>query len=101
MVSQYMRHARLPHSTRLKLRQFYALSYPGKRSFDESSILGEISRPLLEEITQHKCRPVLSALTLTLTLILTLIGELSRPLLEEITQHKCRPVLSALKLNLP
>ena len=26
MVNQYMRHARLPVSTRLKLRQFYALS---------------------------------------------------------------------------
>ena len=44
MVNQYMRHAQLPSELRGKLRTFYSLLYPGKRSFDEAQILGELSR---------------------------------------------------------
>ena len=33
MVNQYMRHSRLPRSLRTRMRKYYELFYPSKRSF--------------------------------------------------------------------
>ena len=62
MVNQYMRHSRLPKELRGKLRTYFELCFPSKRSFDEVGILSEISPPLRQEICLHKCRAVLSTL---------------------------------------
>lgn len=62
MVNQYMRHTRLPRALRSKMRKYYEIFYPSKRSFDEKFILGEISRPLRQAISVHKCRGVLDGL---------------------------------------
>ncbi len=64
MVNQYMRHAQLPHHLRLKLRMYYQLLYPGKRSFDEENILSELSAPLTHEVRRQKCKGVLTALNI-------------------------------------
>lgn len=37
LVNQYVRHAQLPRELRSKLRAFYSLLYPAKRSFDEKA----------------------------------------------------------------
>ena len=50
MLAQYMDRVNLPRALRGKLRRFYQLSFPGKRSFDEERILGEINQPLREEV---------------------------------------------------
>jgi CRP-like cAMP-binding protein len=62
MVNQYMVHSRLPKELRSKLRTYFELRFPSKRSFDEDGILSEISMPLRQEICLHKCRAVLSTL---------------------------------------
>ena len=64
MVNQYMVHSQLPRELRAKLRTYYHLVFPSKRSFDEDSILTEVSRPLRQEVCMHKCRSVLAALQL-------------------------------------
>ena len=64
MVNQYMHHSQLPRELRAKLRTYYHLVFPSKRSFDEESILAEVSRPLKQEVCLHKCRSVLAALQL-------------------------------------
>ena len=38
MVNQYMRHSQLPKPLRLKLRTYFELCFPSKRSFDEVRI---------------------------------------------------------------
>ena len=60
MVNQYMRHSALPQALREKVRTYFALFFPAKRSFDEVGILSEISTPLRQEIAQHKCRLTVS-----------------------------------------
>ena len=57
-----MRHTRLPRNLRAKMRKYYEIFYPSKRSFDEQFILGEISRPLRQAISVHKCKGVLDGL---------------------------------------
>ena len=39
MLAQYMDRINLPRALRGKLRRFYQLSFPGKRSFDELSLI--------------------------------------------------------------
>jgi CRP-like cAMP-binding protein len=65
MVNQYMRHSRLPRALRSKLRAYYELLYPSKRSFDEFRILSEVSKPLRQEIAMHKTQRVLDGLLRT------------------------------------
>jgi CRP-like cAMP-binding protein len=64
MVNHYMQHSQLPRELRAKLRTYYQLCYPQRRAFDEDGILGEVSRPLKQEVCLHKCRSVLAALQL-------------------------------------
>ena len=80
MLNQYMRHARLSRPLRAKLRRFYALLYPGGKSFDEERILGRLSRSLLEEVTCTLCRPVLQALSVVEGKEPGLAGALSKSL---------------------
>ena len=61
-VNQYMKNAALPRELRMKMRQYYALCYPNRRAFDEDRILSEISQPLTEDISLHKCAAVLRTL---------------------------------------
>jgi len=61
-VNQYMTATRIPHSIRTKIRSYLELRFPQRRSFDESGILGEISRPLREEVCKHLCRRILASL---------------------------------------
>ena len=62
MVNQYVRHAQLPRALRSKLRSFYALVYPGKRSFDEEAILSELSPPLRQAVRLERYGHVLDLL---------------------------------------
>lgn len=55
-VNSYMRHTNLPRSIRAKIRTYYDICYPSKRSFDEAKILAEVSKPLRQEISLHKCQ---------------------------------------------
>lgn len=61
-LHQYMKHVRLPRSLRSKLLQYFELRFPSKRSFDETRIMAEISTPMRQEISLHKCQFVLSTL---------------------------------------
>ena len=82
MVNQYMRHSQLPLPLRMKLRTYFELRFPSKRSFDEVGILSEISSSLRQEVTLHKCRGVLSLLQVvdSTTTGRTLAGALSQQL---------------------
>ena len=64
MVNEYMRHAQLPRTLRAKLRSYFELRFPGRRSFDEKSILSELSDPLTYEVKFQKCRRVLEVLNI-------------------------------------
>ena len=59
-----MIHSQLPRELRAKLRTYYQLYFPQRRAFDEDAILGQVSRPLRQEVCLHKCRSVLAALQL-------------------------------------
>ena len=59
-----MRHTQLPRQVRQKLRSYYELCFPGKRSFEEHAILDDLSWPLQNEIANFKCQSVLHTLKL-------------------------------------
>ena len=80
MVNQYMRHSQLPRALRGKLRTYFELVFPSKRSFDEDGILSQISTPLRQEISLHKCRAVLSILQVLDTTTPGLAGAISQQL---------------------
>lgn len=64
MVNEYMKYAQLPKPICAQLREYYSLWFPSKRSFDETEILAELSRPLRSQVALHSCRTVLEALQL-------------------------------------
>ena len=57
-----MNHMGMPREIKERLRTYFELRFPQCKSFDEDRILGEISRPLREEVCVHKCRNILSML---------------------------------------
>ena len=61
-VNHYMRYQRLPSGLRAKIREYLELAFPAKCSFDEDSILNELTAPLRQEVHLHKCAHVLNTL---------------------------------------
>jgi CRP-like cAMP-binding protein len=91
MVNEYMKNAQLPKSLRARLRAYYELWYPSHRSFDESHILGELSKPLRGQVALHSCRAVLEALQL----LSTGMGDRAKGLPEAISLNLSRVVFVA------
>eukprot|EP00795_Rhopilema_esculentum_P006316 gene6316-11743_t len=59
-VEEYMTYRSLPDHVKERLSNYYEHRYQGKM-FNEEQILGEISRPLKEEIVSHNCRDLVDA----------------------------------------
>jgi len=64
MMNEYMKYAQVPKKMRNQMREYYELYFPARRSFDEDSILSELSKPLRSRVALYKCRTVLDSLEL-------------------------------------